>query len=50
MFKVVVVEHSQMPSGLTVENTQVKIYRIPGARTQNFFSEERLSSVFILDL
>ena len=50
MFKVAVVGHSQVPSGLAVENTQVKIYRIPGARAQNFFSEERLSSVFILDL
>lgn len=47
MFKVSIVGHSQVPYSLEtgLENTELRIYRKPGARARSFFVEERLTEV-----
>lgn len=47
MFRVAIVGHSQVPARLSeeVENTEIRIYRKPGARARNFEKEEKLNSV-----
>ena len=47
MFKVAIVGHSQVPRrfDVEVENSEVRIYRAPGARARNFFIDERLNQV-----
>lgn len=46
MFKVAVVGHSQVPRSFdAVANTEVRLYRAPGARARNFFEDNRLNQV-----
>ena len=45
MWKVSLVGHSQLPEQLTVSNTEIQIYRSPGARADEFFEDETLREV-----
>ena len=45
MFKVAIVGHSQVRSGPQVDDTEIRIYRVPGARADEFFDQESFNSV-----
>ena len=45
MFKVSLVGHSQLPTFLQVEQTEIRIFRAPGSRASTFFNDQRLNQV-----
>lgn len=45
MFKASLVGHSQLPNSLQVDETEIRIFRAPGAHASTFFSDERLNQV-----
>ena len=45
MFKVAIVGHSQVPRSLSVENAEVRIFRAPGGKLENFHRDTRLNQV-----
>ena len=45
MLQVSCVGHSQLPHNLSVPETEIKIFRAPGGRADNLFSDHRLNDV-----
>lgn len=45
MLKVSLVGHTQLPHSLSVAETELRIFRFPGGRAKNFFSDQRLNRV-----
>ena len=45
MWKISVVGHSQIPKKLEVENTEIRIFRAPGGRADNFNNDTRMNEV-----
>lgn len=44
MYKVAIVDHSQLPTTLShIPNTEVKIFRSPGATARNFYNDPVLT-------
>lgn len=45
MLRVALVGHSQLPTNLLIEGTQISIFRAPGGKAISFFEDNRLSSI-----
>ena len=45
MWKISVVGHSQVPKKLEVEDAEIRIFRGPGDRADNFHNDTRMSEV-----
>ena len=45
MWKISLVGHSQIPKHFEFPNTEIKIFRAPGAKAYNFFSDTRMNKV-----
>lgn len=48
-YRVAIVGHCQVPRSLDVEieNTEVRIFRAPGAKVENFFSDDRMGQILL---
>ena len=45
MWKISLVGHSQLPDELPVNNAEIRIFKGPGGRADNFFNDTRLNGV-----